>query len=68
MSRFHDQLIAARRRGEAPGQNPIISPEQIPVTYDYVRDIPVGVCTRCFGAVPVDRVAEHVDWHDRNGA
>lgn len=67
MTRFHDELVAARRRGDAPGQAPESSPERVRVTYAHVQDAPLVACSQCSSVVTADRIAEHAAWHNLIG-
>lgn len=68
MSKFHDDLIEARRRGEAPGMAAEEPPEPLAVTFIPVPEgVPLGACSRCGAAVPVDRAPYHVAWHVQMG-
>ncbi|MDT8915818.1 hypothetical protein [Amycolatopsis sp. PS_44_ISF1] len=67
MSRFHDELVAARRRGEAPGQHPD-APTRAPVEFiDVPDDFPLTSCLRCGAIVGADRAAYHDAWHAQIG-
>lgn len=65
MSRFHDELVAARRRGDAPGQAPQpASPSAVPATFSEIpQGVPLVICSRCGSVVTADRTEYHADWH-----
>ena len=72
---FHEDLVAARRRGETlpepgtPQPAPsLTAPPDVPVSY---RPPSVGapmVCVRCGALVDIEAVATHADWHRLNVA
>lgn len=67
MSDFHAELIAARRRGEAPGQQPD-TPARTPVEFIDVPDgFPLTSCLRCGAVVGADRTGYHDAWHAQIG-
>jgi hypothetical protein len=61
--RFHAELIAARQRGETPGEHPETT-ARTPVEFFDVSDgFPLTSCLRCGAIIGADRTAYHDAWH-----
>jgi hypothetical protein len=64
VGRFHDELVAARRRGDAPGMGSEEESEPLLPTFVPIPEgVPLLACSRCGAAVPADRAPQHADRH-----
>ncbi len=73
MGRFHDELVAARQRGEtlvpaaAPDPLPEAREEAILVNFYPAPFEGLSTCGRCLALVVTQYTPTHADWHQQNG-